>query len=156
MHTTRWMATLVGAGAFALALPVCAAEALAVHDARVLATVPGQGVAAAYMTIESPVAARVVAVEADVSASVQFHTMSMDNEVMRMRRVEGLELPAGREVRLAPGGVHLMLTGLSQPLRPGGTVDLRLTVRAADGASRIVRVTLPVVDGRQGHGAGHD
>lgn len=156
MRTTRWMAALLGAGAFALALPVCAAEALAVRDARILATVPGQGVAAAYMTIESPVAARVVAVESDVAASVQFHTMSMDGEIMRMRRVDGLELPAGREVRLAPGGVHLMLTRLSQPLRPGDAVDIRLTVREADGASRIVRVTLPVADGRQAHGGGHD
>jgi len=156
MRTTGWMAGLVGVGAFALALPVCAAAALAVRDARVLATVPGQGVAAAYMTIESSVAARVVSAESDVATSVQFHTMSMQGEVMRMRRVDELELPAGRAVRLAPGGIHLMLTGLSQPLRAGGTVDLRLTVSEAGGASRVVRVTLPVVDGRRGPGGGHD
>ncbi|MBI1907270.1 MAG: copper chaperone PCu(A)C [Rhodocyclales bacterium] len=150
MQARRKMAALLGA--LALALPTAAAETLAVRDARILATVPGQRVAAAYLTMESPVAARVVAAASDAAASVSFHRMTMDGEVMRMRRVDELELTAGRALRLVPGGVHLMFTGLSQPLHPGGTVALRLTVRETGGASRVVAVTLPVVDWRQGGG----
>lgn len=143
-------------GAVALAQPGLAADALKVDEARVVATVPGQTVAAAYMTLESPKDARVVAAESDVADSVQIHTMSMQGNVMRMRRLEALELPAHRVVRLAPGSTHLMLVGLRGKLRPGGNVALRLTVTDAGGASRIVSLSLPVVEGPHAHGGSHD
>ncbi len=156
MRVAGWMAGLSGAGALVFALSASAGEALAVREARVLATVPGQGVAAAYMTLESPLAARIVAAESDVAASVQIHAMSMDGGIMRMRRMDGLDLPAGRAVRLAPGAVHLMLVGLSKPLQPGDAVAIRFTVRERGGASRVVRVTAPVVARGRGAGGGHD
>ncbi len=156
MYRTKWASAAIGAGAFALALSAGAAGVLAVRDAWIPAPVPGQDVAAGYLSIESPVAARVVAAESDAARSVQFHQMSMDGGVMRMRRVDALELPAGRTVSLAPGGVHLMLMGLSQPLRPGATVSVRLTVSHGGGERRVVHVMLPVVDRRQGRAGGHD
>lgn len=153
MRNSLWKQVGLGAGA---AMSVGAAEALAVRDARIPAPLPGQDVAAGYMTVESPVDARVVAAEADAARVVQFHVMSMGGEIMRMRRVEALDLGAGRAVRLEPGGVHLMLIGLSKPLRPGDAVDIRLTLSAAGGARRVVSVTLPVVDRREAEGGGHD
>ena len=127
--------------------PVFAGESLKVAEARVIATVPGQTVAAAYMTLSSPEDARVVAAESEAAESVQFHAMSVQGGVMRMRRLEALDLPARRVVRLAPGGTHLMLAGLLRsPLRAGDTVTLRLRVSYAAGTSRTVSLSLPVVD----------
>ncbi|MCA1971573.1 MAG: copper chaperone PCu(A)C [Caenispirillum sp.] len=152
----RKFVTMFLFGAIALAQPGFAADALKVDEARVVAPVPGQTVAAAYMVLESPKDARVVAAESDVADSVQIHTMSMQGDVMRMRRVEALDLPARRPVQLAPGGTHLMLFGLRGKLRPGGTVALRLTVTEAGGANRIVSLSLPVADGPHAHGGRHD
>ncbi len=151
----RKFLTMFVFGAAVVTGPGLAADTLKVDEARVVATVPGQTVAAAYLTLESLQDARVVAAESDVAETVQFHAMSMQGDVMRMRRLETLDLPAGRALRLAPGGIHMMLTGLRAPLRPGGAVVLRLTLAESGGASRIVTLRLPVVD-RLGNGGRHD
>lgn len=137
---------LIGVAAFAVAASAAAADALQVRDARALATVPGQSVGAAYMTIESPSNARIVSVQSDAAESVQIHAMSMQKGIMRMRRLDSLDLPAGREIRLAPGGIHLMLVGLKHPLRVGGSVKLSLTVIGANGEKQLVQINIPVVD----------
>lgn len=147
---------LFGVAAFAVAGSAAAADALQVRDARAIATVPGQSVAAAYMTLESRSAARIVSAKADAAESVQLHAMSMQEGIMRMRRLDSLDLPAGREVRLAPGGIHLMLAGLKHPLRAGGSVELSLTVSGAGGERRVVRLNLPVVEARTGQAGHHD
>jgi len=145
-----------GIAAFAVAASALAEGALQMRDARAIATVPGQSVAAAYMTIASPSAARIVSAKSDAAESVQIHVMSMQDGIMRMRRLDVLDLPAGREIRLAPGGTHLMLAGLKHPLRAGGTVELSLTVTGAGGEMRVVRLNLPVVDARLGQAGHHD
>ena len=64
--------------------------------------------------------------------TVQIHEMKMDGNVMRMRELEnGLEIPAGATVTLAPGGFHLMLMGLKQPLKQGSTVPVTLVFEKA-------------------------
>ncbi len=147
---------LFGIVALAVATLALAEEGLQVRDARALATVPGQGVAAAYMTIRSRAAARIVSAESDAAGAVQFHSMSMRDDIMRMRQLDSLDLPAGQEVRLVPGGVHLMLAGLKHPLRAGGSVDLRLTVIGADGKQHVVQLKLPVLDARLEQAGRHD
>lgn len=122
-----------------------------VRDARVLATVPGQSVAAGYMTVRSAEAATLVSISSGAAKAVQIHTMSMQDGVMRMRPLDRLALPAGQEVRLTPGGMHLMLVGISQPLKAGGTVDLHFTVVKASGDKQTMTIAMPVVDGRDGH-----
>jgi copper(I)-binding protein len=52
--------------------------------------------------------------------------MTMDNGVMKMRQVDGIDLPAGKTVALKPGGYHIMLTGLAQPLAAGQSFPLTL------------------------------
>ena len=113
---------------------VLAEPSLEVRDAWIQATVPGQAVAGAYMTLRSPVASRLVAVSSNVSNSADVHSMAMDNGVMRMRHVESLDLPADKAVTLAPGGLHLMLAGLARQLKPGDMVEFRFTT--VDGAGR--------------------
>jgi copper(I)-binding protein len=62
----------------------------------------------------------------------------MEAGVMRMRPVARIELPAGKSVRLAPGGLHVMLIDIKQPLKPGDKVPLTLTVQRADLTGRSV------------------
>lgn len=115
-------------------------NALVVRGAFVRATVPGQGVAGAYLEIESAEEARLVGGESDSARAVDIHSMSMDGGVMRMRQLESLRLPARTAVKLAPGGVHLMLVGVNRVLRPGEHV--RLTLQAVTSGGKTLSVTL--------------
>lgn len=105
---------------------------VAVSGAWVRATPPRATTAAAYLTLASPVADRLTGVSSPAARDASVHEMTMDGAVMRMRPLpDGLALPVGRPVTLAPDGTHLMLTGLAAPLRAGDTVLLRLTFAAA-------------------------
>ena len=134
--------SMIAAVGFCLS-PAYAAD-LRVRDAWVHATVPGQPVAGAYLTLRSPTSARLVSLRSDVSSAVEIHDMSIKDGVMRMRRVETLHLVADQEIRLAPGGMHLMLIGLRRPLLAGEHVDLELTTVADDGKPSTTQLRLPV------------
>ena len=95
------------------------------------ATAPRQDVGAAYVTLNSPSADRLIAASSPVAAQVRVHGMTMDGTVMKMREAPGIPLAAGQMVRLAPGGLHIMLMGLKAPLKPGDEVPLRLTFEHA-------------------------
>jgi copper(I)-binding protein len=65
---------------------------------------------------------------------VEIHEMKMEGDLMRMRALEaGLPLPAGQAVQLRPGGYHIMLMGLKQPLNAGDTVPVTLVIEGAKG-----------------------
>ena len=68
----------------------------------------------------------------------------MDGNVMKMRAIPGLELPAGKAVDLKPGGYHVMLMSLKQPLKDGETVPLTLVVEGKDGKQEKLEVKAPV------------
>lgn len=85
---------------------------------------------AAYMQIIAPKADRLVAVSSPQAQSAMIHESSMEGGIMRMDEVAGLALPAGRAVRLAPGGAHIMLFGL-KPVQPGARISLRLEFEKA-------------------------
>ena len=76
----------------------------------------------------------------EAAEQTEIHVMEYKNDRMTMRRVEGLQVPAGGEVALKPGGTHLMLMELRQPLRDGDEVELVL--RFGDGTER--RTQVPV------------
>lgn len=107
-------------------------------------TVPGQPVGAAYFSITSVDGAALSLVQSDVAGTVQMHAMSQDGDVMRMRQVFRLALPAGETVKLAPSGIHLMLLQLKKPLRPGDSVALDLTVVDKAGDQHVVHAIAPV------------
>lgn len=92
------------------------------------ATAPGQQVAGVYFDIESKRGAKLVGVQTSLTDRAELHIMSMDDGVMRMRRIESVDLPAGETVKFKPGGYHVMLLDLKQPLEAGGKFALTLLV----------------------------
>ena len=106
---------------------------------------------AAYMVIrnDGPSADRVIGGDSEIAERVELHTHEMHGELMRMRRLEaGIELPAGGSQRLEPGGLHVMLMGLAEPLEAGKTFEI--TLRFAQAPPLTVEVTV-----RDARGAGH-
>jgi len=102
-----------------------------IKDAWARATPGGAQTAAVYVTLESAAGDRLVGVATPAATEAQLHSMSMDNGVMKMRQVDGIDLPAGQTVTLKPGGYHIMLVGLAQPLKEGQTFALTLTFEKA-------------------------
>ncbi len=125
-----------------------AAQPVTVNDAWVRPPAPGQKVAAAYMELTSRLNLVLVAVTSPAAAAVELHNTSVDGGVMKMRPVARIELPAGKAVKLAPGGLHAMLVDLKRPLKAGDKVPLTLTVQRADAASRSVFTVQAVVRDR--------
>lgn len=105
---------------------------VSIKDAWVRQTNAGQEVGAAYMTLSSTQDATLVGVESDVSKSVEIHSMTMQNGVMKMRMLDSLPLRAGKPYKLAPGGFHLMLFDLKKPLTVGEQVNFVLHFRTKD------------------------
>jgi copper(I)-binding protein len=91
------------------------------------ATVPGQAVGVAYLTIASAVPVALVRVETDAAKQVQLHNMRMNQGVMEMREHKELKIAANEVLALAPGGMHLMLLGLKKPLKAGEKIFLAFT-----------------------------
>jgi copper(I)-binding protein len=98
------------------------------------ATAPRASVGAGYLTIRNGGAQpdRLVSATSPRAAKVEIHTMSLDDGIMRMRPLpNGLEIPAGGEASLAPGGNHIMLIGLKISLREGELIPATLRFERA-------------------------
>jgi hypothetical protein len=112
-----------------------------IGNAWARATPAGASTAAIYLTVEAPAADKLVSVSTPAAREADLHEMSMDNGVMKMRALPGgIELPAGQKVTLKPGGMHIMLSALTGPLKEGDNVPLTLNF-AKSGAEQI---TVPV------------
>ncbi len=98
---------------------------------------------AAYLVLRNAGEAddAIVAVETDVAETVELHTVTMAEGVMRMRQVESIPVPAAGEAVLEPGGYHVMLIGITRPLEEGDTVPL--TLRLESGA--VLELSAPVL-----------
>ncbi|WP_309629644.1 copper chaperone PCu(A)C [Brevundimonas sp.] len=95
-------------------------------------TPTGRQVTGCYLTLTAPAADTLVSISSPASALAQIHEMRMESNMMMMRELEaGLPLPAGQAVALAPGGNHIMLMGVTEPLKTGDTVPLTLTFATA-------------------------
>lgn len=136
----------------AAVVPACAAETVGVKNAWVRATAPGQKTAGAYLELTGVADTALVAVDSPLAGKAELHNMSMDGGVMRMRAVEKIDLPAGTTVKLAPGGLHVMLLDIRQAFKEGGKVPLTLTFRGAGGAKTTQKIEAQV---RAGGGAVH-
>jgi periplasmic copper chaperone A len=95
---------------------------------------------AAYLTIQSPAADKLVAASSPVAKKAELHTMSMSGMVMKMRPIASIDISPGQPVTLAPGGMHIMLVGLAKPLKAGQTFPLTLTFEKA--GARTVNVAV--------------
>jgi hypothetical protein len=110
------------------------AQGVSVKEPWVRATVAGQSVAAAFMILESARDARLVAASSPAAERVEIHATILEGGVAKMRPLPRVDLPAGRPVKLAPGGIHVMLLGLKTPLVAGTTVPLTLHVEGRERA----------------------
>jgi len=109
-----------------------AKDIVTIGNAWVRPTVSGQDIGAAYMTFTSNQNVKLTHVESDITKSVEIHSMSMQNGVMKMRMLEMLELAAGKPYKLEPGGFHLMLFDLKKPLLDGDQVNFELTFKSGN------------------------
>ena len=130
--------------AVAAALSLCAATTawadgykagqVQVDDLWVRATAPGQPNGAGYLKIHNAgqAADRLVAVKSDVAERIEVHTIENENGVARMRAVDGgVQVPAGGDVKFAPGGYHVMFMKVKGAFKEGADVPATLTFEKA-------------------------
>lgn len=134
---------LAAAACAALFIALPAAAQVSVTDPWVRGTFAGQMATGAFMKLQSARDARLVEARSPVAGVVEIHEMAMENNVMRMRAVPSLALPAGRAVELKPGGYHVMLMDLKQQMKQGETVPVTLVVETA-GKRETIEVKAPV------------
>ncbi|TRZ60847.1 copper chaperone PCu(A)C [Pseudomonas alloputida] len=147
----RGLAALVLMG---LALPALAQTT--VSDAWVRASVPHQQSTGAFMVLTASSDSKLVGVASPVAKTVQVHEMTMNGDVMGMREVKAVELPAGKAVILDPNGLHVMLMGLNNQVKEGDKVPLTLTIEDAKGAKETLDVQAQVRALNADAGGGHD
>ena len=103
-----------------------AQTAVKVEDAWVRGTVATQKATGAFMRLTPSVNARLVAAQSPVAGVVEIHEMAMENDIMKMRQIQGLDLAAGRTTELKPGGYHVMLMDLKSQVNGGDVVSITL------------------------------
>lgn len=118
---------MIGTAASALASDITATDAWA------RARIPDARAGGAYVTLTNTGAApdALIAAASPVADVVEIHTHRHVDGVMRMEQVEEIPLPAGETVTLQPGGLHIMLIGLREPLAEGKHFPVTLTFRTA-------------------------
>ncbi len=128
-----------------LAVAAFAAHAqTTVKDPWVRGTVAGQKATGMFGQVTSTTGGKLVAASSPMAGVVEIHEMAMDGNVMKMRAVSGLELPAGKAVDLKPGGYHVMLMDLKQELKPGDAVPVTLVIEGPGGKRESVEIKAPV------------
>lgn len=119
---------------------------VSVKEPWVRATVAQQKATGAFMQITSAQDARLVEAKSPVAGVVEVHEMVMEKDVMKMRAVPGLDLPAGKSIELKPGGYHVMLMDLKRPLKKGEVVPLTLRLEGRDRKTETIEVRAEVRD----------
>ena len=130
-----------------------AVDQIEIVDPYARAVPPGQPNSASFMSLtnKGEQATALVAAESDVAKAAELHNHIMDGEVMRMRRVDQIDLPAGETVTLEPGGLHIMLIGLARQLAPEEQIELTLIF--ADDSRKTIEIPVRKiqVDGHSHH-----
>jgi copper(I)-binding protein len=116
-----------------------AADLVSVIDPYVRAVPPGQPNSAAFMTLENQdgAAHAVVNATSPVAKVVELHTHIHEGGMMMMRRIDQVDVPANGKAELKPGGLHVMLIGLKQELKPGEMIPL--TLEFEDGSEKALK-----------------
>jgi len=131
------------------------AQTVEVKDAWVRSTVQGQKATGAFMKLTAKDGAQLVGGASPVAGAVEVHEMKMEGDVMKMRAMSALDLPAGKTVELKSGGYHVMLLDLKTALKKDSTVPLTLLFKDGKGVESKVELQLPVsTTAPGGHGAG--
>jgi len=154
-HSTRAVlfgsiGLILGGG---LATSVVHAQEVTIKEPWVRGTVRGQKATGAFMQLTASESATLVGIESPVAGTVQIHEMRLENDVMKMRAIPRLDLPAGKAIELKPGGYHMMLMDLKQPLKKGEAVPIRLRFEAKDKTFKTIEIKARVRE--LGAGAQH-
>ncbi len=128
----------------ALAFGSVHAQGVEVQSAWARATVPGLKATGAFMKLTAKDGAKLVGAASPVAGVTEVHEMKMEGDVMRMRAIPGLDLPAGKTVELKPGGYHVMLMDLKAPLPKDSSIPLTLVFRDAKGVESRMELKVPV------------
>lgn len=128
-----------------------AVDVVGVAGAFARAVPPGQTNSAAFMSLTngSDAAHVLVSAESNVSEVAELHAHIMEEGMMKMRRLEKIDLPAGETVALEPGGLHVMLIGLERQLSPGEAVDITLIFE--DGSRKTLSAPVKTVQETMHH-----
>jgi copper(I)-binding protein len=125
-------------------------NAITIENAYTRATAPGQQVAGGFLKIQNKGNApdQLISASSSAAGEVQLHEMAMEGNVMKMRQVKDIAIPANGAVELKPGGYHLMFLNLKGPFVAGETIPVKLKfAKAGD-----VEVKFPVnAAGAMGH-----
>ena len=124
--------TLLATALAVLSFSATAQSGVQITDPWVRATVPQQKATGAFMQITAPKAMRLLAVRSSVAGVAEIHEMSMADNMMRMRQVKEIALPAGKAVELKPGGYHVMLLDLKGQVKAGDKIPLTLVLEGED------------------------
>lgn len=137
----KYLPTLAALCALVLAVPASAGD-IAISAPWARASAPNAPNGACYLEITNigKEPDRLVSAASPAAAKVELHTHLMDNGVMRMRPVEAFEVAPGEPQVLRPGGNHIMLMGLSAPLKPGASFPVTLTFAKAGAVTVDVKV----------------
>ena len=100
-----WLGSIWGASA---------AAPLLVDNPRIRALIPGQDKTVGYLEITNPgtTAATLIGAQSERARAIEFHTTTVEGDIMRMRHLPRIQIPAGATVHFQPGGNHLMLFGV--------------------------------------------
>lgn len=137
-QTTALIAALSTGSAFAQT------AAVKVEGAWARASVPGQRGTGAFMKLTAKDGAKLVGASSPAAGVTEVHEMKMEGDVMKMRAVPALELPAGKPVELKPGGYHVMLLDLKAPLAKDTVVPITLVFKDSKGAESRLELKVPV------------
>ena len=159
LHTAAIVSTVLAALTTA---PAGAQTAtVKVEGAWARASVQGQTGTGAFMRLTAQDGARLVRAESPAAGVTEVHEMKMEGDVMKMRAIPALELPAGKTVELKPVGYHVMLLDLKAPLAKDTALPLTLVFQDAKGAESTLNLSVPVATtppgggAAAGHGHGH-
>lgn len=130
------MKKLMFAGFMSLAVALPVAAQVSVEDAWVRGTVAQQKATGAFMRLVAEKHVRLVGAESPVAGVTQIHEMTMVDNVMKMREIAELDLPAGQAVELKPGGYHIMLMSLHAQVKGGDIVPITLTFEDGETKAR--------------------
>ena len=154
-------AARVTAGVLALTLAMVLAPATAmahmlIEGAAIRAVLPSGPTAAGYMQITNHAALddMILAAHSASAERIELHDTVEDADgVMRMVHLaDGIEIDAGETVTFAPGGLHLMFIGLTEPFEPG--TEIEITIEFMFAAPVTVTATVGAMTGGMGHGGG--
>jgi periplasmic copper chaperone A len=131
------------------------ADSIVVEGAFARAVPPGQTNSAAFMSLtnQDDTDHSLAGAESDASKVVELHSHTMEEGMMKMRRVEKVDLPAGETVKLEPGGLHVMLIGLERQLSPGE--DVEITLIFEDGSRSTLTAPVKKVGAKMEHEKHH-